>query len=156
MPPPTKKAKAKKSVAPLILKLMLLCSLSFSLFTWWRFHPSGVIAVVGPAGQTNWAFIQTGLFGDPASVLRVSDFPHTLIQPLPLGEVEGAKSRAFWSADGSVLVTRGSDEQYQAAYDFTDHRTLHHWVDITELLKSRGGLGPEQPNYPGGKSEKGS
>lgn len=155
MSPPRKNAKAKKSVAPLVLKLMLLCSGSFALFTWWRFHPPGVIAVMGPAGPANWAFIQTGLFGDPASVLRVSDFPHTLIQPAPLGEVEGTKSRAFWSGDGSVLVTRGSDDQYQAAYDFTNHRILRHWVDITELLNSRGGLGPEQASYPGGKTAQG-
>jgi hypothetical protein len=131
----------------------LLASL-FLAFVWWRFHPSGTTPVVGPAGSSNRAYIENRSFGDLSFVLCVSDWPHTLLEPISVESVmysEGSDARVFWSGDGSIIAVRKPDS-YLAAYDYNTHELIRYdSARIDARIQSRGGLGQEQNGYPDGK-----
>ena len=150
----------RMAVFRILAALLVLPLLGYALITGFWFHPRASTPVVGPAGAAHRAFIENRSFGDLSFVLCVSDWPHTFSRPLSLGCVvysEGEDGRVFWSGDGSVILIRGGRDpaswNYTAAYDYRAHRRIPgESARIAALLASRGGLGPEQPRYPDGKS----
>ena len=122
----------------------------------WKFYPPDATPVVGPSGSANRAFIENRSFGDLTFVLCASDWPHTFTEPISLESVlysEGCNSRVFWSSDGSVLAVKDGSS-FTSAYDYKLHETLRYdSAKISTLIRARGGLGAEQPNYPDGKGD---
>ena len=132
--------------------MALIFGALFIAFSWWKFHPTNAVPVVGPAGSSHRAYIEDRSFMDISFVLCVSDWPYTFLEPLSVGSVmysEGSNARVFWSVDGSVIVVHRQGG-YVAAYDYIAHELLRDRADrIYALLQSRGGLGLEQQEYPG-------
>ncbi len=150
-----------RRLACLGVAIVTLAALIVIAVSWNHFYPRNATPVVGPKGGENRAFIENQSFGDLTFVLCVSDWPHTFTRPASLACVmysEGSDSRVFWSADGSVLTVReGSNKaswNFTIAYDYDHHETLRYdSARISALLASRGGIGPEQTQYPDGKGD---
>ena len=141
--------------------ILALIVIPAGIIAWTHFHPRNATPVIGPQGSGNRAFIENRSFGDLSFVLCASDWPHTFTMPASLGSVmysEGSDARIFWSADGSVLAVRNgagpSSWQFTTAYDYDHHEAIQYdSARITALIASRGGLGPEQGQYPDGKDD---
>jgi hypothetical protein len=105
---------------------------------------------------------------DGTLLVKISDWPFTLMAPMTLGESNWpekyASSEFYWSTDGSLIVwrVRGVSEQVEhneAAYDFRHHVRFNwsqvwmkddqHDQRLDALLKERGGLESVPVDVPG-------
>jgi len=153
-----------RGILELLAILLITGSLVVAFLTWTsHFYPGNRRMVVGPAGSERRAFTENCGFGDVTILLRASDWPRTFWQPVTLGELYWPEvqksSNVVWSRDGTVVafLRHLNEDQaplFSAAYDYMGHRLIETGYDlevrvecdrrISELLDSRGGMGPFQ------------
>jgi len=131
-----------------------------------NFYPSERVEIENPAGKENRAFTEVVGFVDTSINVYASDWPHTFLSPVRLGDIyfdEYPNEYVRWSKDGTVIgVTvvkkQGEPEYFQAAYDFQNHEVipdkpylsnLHNRINA--LMESRGGVGEPPQGIDDGK-----
>ena len=131
------------------------------------FYPGRRVELPGKVREFR-LFAHTPPSREGTLLVKVADWPFTLVTPLTLGEVDWpekySSSNFYWSQDGSLVIwrIRGISEPFehnQFAYDFRDHRKIEWsplWMKsdqldrkLDALVKERGGLEPVPIEVPG-------
>lgn len=136
-----------------------------------RFYPAGTAELASPPGIRHRLFAEKRSGVSLSIVICASDWPHTFLKPFTLGRANWSdkysESNFFWSKDGSLVVwrTRQVDweaAKYESAYDFVNHEAIDSHIGalnleqcsekIEYLLNERGGIGSEVTDIPDDKS----
>ena len=152
-----------------LISILILAAgcLAAQLIGWGgNFFPSERVEIENPVGKNHRAFTEVVGFVDTSINVYASDWPHTFISPVRLGDIyfdEYPNEYVRWSKDGTVIgVTvvkkQGDPEYFQSAYDFREHEAIpgkYHTSNlhnrISALMESRGGIGDPPQGIDDGK-----
>ena len=142
-----------------------------ALIQFTRFYPYDRVELSDPGNPGNRLFAERRSGSRMSIFICVSDWPHTFLKPVILGQSNWSdkylESNFFWSKDRSLIVWRTrqpkwAGAKYERAYDYMHHELLDSHIlrlnidecseRIEKLLVERGGMGTEVINIPDDKS----